>query len=51
MTPPTHLRLHFIIKDTPPPFGCTHGIRKFLRQGLNPCHSSDLSHSSDNPEY
>ena len=28
-------------------FGCTCGMQKFLGQGLNPCHSSDLSHSID----
>ena len=29
-------------------FGCTCNMRKFPGQGLNPCHSSDLSHCSDN---
>ena len=29
-------------------FGWTHGMRKFLGQGPNPCHSSDLSHISHN---
>ena len=28
-------------------FGHAHGKQKFLGQGLNPHHSSDLSHSSD----
>ena len=28
--------------------GHTHGIHKFLGQGLNLCHSSNPSHSSDN---
>ena len=28
--------------------GCTHSLWKFPGQGLNTCHSSDLSHSSDN---
>ena len=28
-------------------FGCPHGMQKFLSQGLNPCHSNDKSHSSD----
>ena len=28
-------------------FGCTHDNQKFLGQGLNPCHSSNLSHNSD----
>ena len=29
--------------------GCnTCGMQKFLGQGSNPCHSSDLSHRSDN---
>ena len=27
---------------------CAHGMRKFPGQGLNPHHSSDLSHKSDN---
>lgn len=27
--------------------GCASGIQKFPGQGLNPCHSNDLSHSSD----
>ena len=29
-----------------PSFGCTHGMRKFPGQGLNPCHSSDHAASS-----
>ena len=29
-------------------FGCTCGKQMFPGQGLNPCHSSNLSHSSDN---
>ena len=29
-------------------FGLTCGMWKFLGQGSNPSHSSDLSHSSDN---
>ena len=29
-------------------FGYTQGMQKFLGQGSNLCHSSDLSHSSDN---
>ena len=29
-------------------FGCTHGMQKFLGQGSNLLHSSNLSHSSDN---
>ena len=29
-------------------FGCIHGTWMFLGQGLNLCHSSNLSHSSDN---
>ena len=29
-------------------FGCAHGMCKFPGQGLNPCHSSKLSRSSDN---
>ena len=29
-------------------FGCTWGTQKFPGQGQNPCHSNDLSHSSDN---
>ena len=29
--------------------GCTHSMQKFLGQGLNSWHSSDLRHSSDNP--
>ena len=28
--------------------GCTYSMQKFQGQGLNPCHSSDLSQSSDN---
>ena len=31
-------------------FGCSHGTWKFLGQGSNPHHSSDLSCYSDNPE-
>ena len=29
-------------------FGCAHGMKKFPVQGSNPCHSSELSHRSDN---
>ena len=29
-------------------FGIAQSMQKFLGQGLNPCHSSDQSHSSDN---
>ena len=29
-------------------FGCACGTHKFQGQGLNPCHSSNQSHSSDN---
>ena len=29
-------------------FGCSHGIWMLSDQGLNPCHSSDPSHCSDN---
>ena len=29
-------------------FGYAHGMQKSWGQGLNPCHSSDLSHNSDN---
>ena len=29
-------------------FGYAGGMQKFLGQGLNLCHSSDPSHSSDN---
>ena len=29
-------------------FGCAHGMWKFLGQGSNPCHSSDLSCCNDN---
>ena len=29
-------------------FCSTWGMQKFLGQGSNPCHSSDLNHSSDN---
>ena len=34
-------------------FGYIHGMWKFLGQGqgLNPCHSGDLSHHSDNARY
>ena len=32
-------------------FGHAHGIRKFLGQESNPCHSNDLSHSSDNASF
>ena len=30
-------------------FVLTHGMQNFQGQRLNPCHSSDMSHSSDNP--
>ena len=29
----------------------THGMRKFLGQGWNPCHSSNPGHSSHNARY
>ena len=29
-------------------FGCTHGMQNFPGQGLNPSHSSDPGHCSDN---
>ena len=32
-------------------FGPAHGTWKFLGQGLNLCHRSDLSHSSDNTGF
>ena len=31
-------------------FGCTHSMWKFLDQGLDPCHSSNLNHCIDNAE-
>ena len=34
---------HFVIF-----FGCTHSMQKFPGQGVNPCYSSNPSHSSDN---
>ena len=41
--------MHFIILFYI--FGCTCGTRTFLGQGLNPCHSSDTNHSTDNTRF
>ena len=40
----TFLRIFFFFSF----FGCASGIQNFPGQGLNPCHSSNLSHSNDN---
>ena len=47
---PTLCHLYSIGSDTYTYFfflGCTHSTKKFLAQGLNPCHRSSQSHSSD----
>ena len=45
---PSTTKNHFILCLVLYFFGHTHGMRKFLGQGLNLCHSSNLSHSRDN---
>ena len=46
-SPEFHIGI-IIITTTIIIIGCVHGMRKFLGQGSNLCHSSNPSHSSDN---